>query len=327
MSLSSRLAVYPLPTHAGHTDFVDSARERRHRRHQRPGQSQAAESGDVVVAAARNALRGRSTRSEVSVGSQAPLQPHHLESVAAGVSGFIDAGAAAQSLDATTPDSVESLGSLSVSRSIVAAAKRGDPIEAGRLLMDAARDGRAPVQQDFDAVIIGCANIGDLDHAESWLNLMRLAEGVVSEELVRMMLKVLCARRRVGREEWPLSAKQISRWFLRLYREDRMPLSYHAVLRLLSFLAKEGKADEAELWVHCVAGRGVEPTHAMLELVIVACVNADDDERAIRWSDRVVSSVLRTLRESGGANDAAALNRLGIALPSDASPPANSGSE
>jgi len=274
-------------------------------------------------AAARNAPRGRLNRSEVGVGAPAPLQPHqHVGPAPAGVLGFTDIGAAERSLDDTTPpDFVEYMGSLSVSMSIVAAAKRGDPMKAGRLLMDAARDGRAPLQQDFDAVVIGCTNIGDLDHAESWLHLMRLAGGAISDELVRMMLKVLCARRRERREEWPLSAKQVSRWVLRLYVEDRMPLSSDAVLRLLSYLSKECEASEAELWVQCMARRGVEPTHRMLELVVAACVNADDTERAIRWSDRIVSSVLRTLRESGGTNDADALTRLGIVLPHDLPPP------
>lgn len=137
---------------------------------------------------------------------------------------------AASTLPDVAPSSVSGSGRLSVSGSIVAAAKRGDPIEVGRLLMDAARDGRATTQEDFDAVVVGCVNIGDLDRADSWLHLMQLAGGSVSESLVRKMLRTLWARRRVERE---VSARQISHWFLRLYFEDRVPITSATAICML----------------------------------------------------------------------------------------------
>lgn len=180
-----------------------------------------------------------------------------------------------------------------MSESIVAAAKRGDPIEAGRLLMDAARCGRSPAQEDFEAVVIGCAYVGDIDRAESWLHLLRLAGVVVSHGLVRSMMKTLSTRRRV--EAWPLSVRGVSRWFLRLYFENRLPLSPAAVRYMLGHLARNGEAEEAELWAQSVTQRGQELTCEMMDLVYEAYVNAGEDDDAMQWAHMASSRRLRDI--------------------------------
>lgn len=199
-----------------------------------------------------------------------------------------------------------------VSQMIVDAAKRGDPLEAGRLLMTAAQAGRVPTQEDYHAVIIGCMNIADLDRAEGWLNLLDVAGGVATSELIRSMFDVVWSRRRS--EGWPVTPKIASGWFLRLYLDRKLTLSSGIVMRILACLTKAAEAEEVEMWVQALAQMGVELTQTMLELVVNACVCAGQDERAMRWAQLAFALCIRTLRENGGLDNPEALGRSGVAL-------------
>lgn len=199
-----------------------------------------------------------------------------------------------------------------VSQLIVDAAKRGDPLEAGRLLMSAAEAGRAPTQEDYQAVVIGCMNIADLDRAESWLSLLEVAGGVVTSELIRSMFDVTWSRRRS--DGWPVSPRVASWWFRRLYLERKLALSSATLMRILACLTKAAEAEEVELWVQAFAQMGVEHTQAMLELVVNACVRAGQDEKAMRWAQLAFAVCIRSLREEGGLENPEALGRSGVAL-------------
>mmetsp|Transcript_106526 Transcript_106526/g.308269 ORF Transcript_106526/g.308269 Transcript_106526/m.308269 type:complete len:372 (+) Transcript_106526:107-1222(+) len=200
-----------------------------------------------------------------------------------------------------------------VGRRIISAAKRGDPIGAARLLLDAARRGRAPTQGDYEAVVVGCANIGDLERAEAWLELMRLAGAEVRVDLARSMLRTLRARCRARPQNWPLSARSSSQWLRGMCHDRKLPLSPALVLGVLSFLATAREAEEAERWVLCLEGHGMEPTATMIELLIDACIRAGDDEKAMRWGQVGIGMSMAALMERS-ASEQLEVNSFGAVV-------------
>lgn len=94
---------------------------------------------------------------------------------------------------------------------------------------------------------------------------------------------------------WPLSVRGVSRWFLRLYFENRLPLSPAAVRYMLGHLARNGEAEEAELWAQSVTQRGQELTCEMMDLVYEAYVNAGEDDDAMQWAHMASSRRLRDI--------------------------------